>query len=185
MHQHYEYQGQLLLANPTNPEDNLAEAAILITHCSDLGVRGVQINSVIQEISLDEIAINIGVPFNKIEPVYSGGGLEQNKIHLIHSVDWMGASSRSISKDLAVTIDISILAAISMGIGPKKFKACSGHWFWEHELLEQQINGQDEERYRWELVQATPELIFDIPDDSIWRRGLTLSTRQQISRWLD
>jgi putative AlgH/UPF0301 family transcriptional regulator len=63
------YQGHLLVANPSNPKDELEKSVILIvTHTPTLGI-GLQINNPHTELSLAKVADNIGLAYTGDEPV--------------------------------------------------------------------------------------------------------------------
>jgi putative transcriptional regulator len=178
-------QGHLLAANPSNPRDELDRAVILLTsHTSGSSV-GLQINRVLPELSLANIANNIGIWIDDDHPVYCGGSVGVNKIHVIHTNDWQGHTTVRITKDLCVTNDISVLAAISRGEGPDQIRACAGFWLWEDGQLDQQLGNTPAEfdRYKWETVPATIENVFESLGIEQWHNTLEASARMQVSLW--
>ncbi len=180
------YAGQLLAANPSNPKDGDQTAVIFIITNNGPTTVGLQINQTINNPSLGHICSNIGIFYDGSEPLYWGGQISQNKIHVVHSLDWEGFTTVKITEDLGVTNDISVLAAISRNEGPEYFRACVGYWLWENGRFEQQIDPKQfpsGEVSRWETVPATIENIFAETNEDQWRATLEESARKQASSW--
>jgi putative AlgH/UPF0301 family transcriptional regulator len=178
------YQGQLLVSNPRNPVDELASSVIFVlTHSEKMAV-GLQINQRIDNLDLQTVAHGLGIWHDGSDPVYSGGNMGINKIHVVHTQDWMGINSSPVTSDLAVTNDISIIAAISQGDGPEYFRACAGFWLWEAGVLERQMNPQDTSVvHRWETLSPSIEALFEREENDQWRHCLELSARSQVDLW--
>ena len=184
------YPGQLLVANPNNPNDELARAVILlVSHSNDIAI-GLQINKVTDDPNnLQVISDNMGIDIPGNDPIYFGGGMVNSKVHIIHSTDWMGLSTQKINDDIAVTNDLSVLAALSRGEGPRQYRAVSGHWTWTgHDLdisLASHIPDHSIVRHRWELAPPSTNIIFDYDSDDQWRTALDASTRHQVNTWFN
>lgn len=180
------YQGQLLAAHPGNPKDGDERAVIfVITNADDVTV-GLQINHTMTTPRLSTICGNIGIDYDGYEPLYWGGQISQNKIHVVHSLDWQGLSTVKITDQLGVTNDISVLAAISRNEGPEYFRSCVGYWLWENGRFEQQVEPKkypSKEVHRWETLPATVENVFSTSDEEQWRAVLEASARKQVSTW--
>jgi putative transcriptional regulator len=180
------YTGHLLIANPSNPRDELEKSVIMIvTHTENLGV-GIQINNPHQDLILAKISGNIGILYQGSEPVYYGGNINQNKIHVVHTLDWRSVSTVALTKEIGITNDISVLAAISQGQGPRYFKACSGYWLWEDGRLDVQLdpkNTLDHEPHKWEVVPATVGNVFRTSTDQMWGKSIEESAKYRINSW--
>lgn len=177
--------GQLLVANPSNPRDSFEESVILVVaHLEHMAV-GLQINNICVEPTIQEIAYSLGIWLEGQDPVWRGGYHQMHKIHMIHSTDWQGASTVKINDDIAVTNDISVLTALSQGLGPQQFRACAGLCVWPMGELDRQLDPQQAASvaYRWETVDATAELVFDTVSSQQWRRCLEESAKRQVSSW--
>ena len=180
--------GHLLIANPSNPLDELSESVILLISHDDNLAMGLQINNPIADTSLQGVSDNLGIPLPGEDKLWFGGKISQNKVHVIHSTDWLSVSSTLINDDLAVTNDVSVLAALSLGSGPEFFRACVGHWACNGKDLDLGLAAQHPFpgifcKHRWETIPATPELIFNNEGPEQWRQLLDASTRQQIESW--
>lgn len=165
------YVGNLLIANPSNPQDELDKSVILVvTHNESLSI-GLQINRIQTDTNLSIVSQNLGIPFYGTEPVYYGGNISVNKIHIVHTLDWRGLGTVPISKQLGVTNDISILSAISQNQGPRYYKACAGYWLWEDGRLDIQLGSNsrtEEEPHKWEITSANVESVFEYNTDVMW-----------------
>lgn len=181
------YQGHLLISNPHNPRDIFHQSVILmVSHSAHMAI-GLQINCPIMAFSLASVADRMGIHCAVEDPIYYGGNVNPNKIHMIHSTDWAGATTIQLNDDLAVTNDISVLAAMSEDQGPRHFRACLGYWIWEDGLLQQQLSEdpdvRGEDPYRWEIAPATVDTVFNTLPDHQWTRAIEDSTRHQVSVW--
>jgi len=169
------YTGQLLIANPSNPKDELDQSVLLlVTHTDNICV-GLQINNPHVDLTLDRISENLGIELNSPVPVYYGGNISQNKIHIIHSLDWEGMSTVKLTDDIGITNDISVLTALARGEGPKYFRACSGYWLWEDGRLDQQLNPNskvEREPHKWEIAPATIFNVFKTSPSRQWERAI-------------
>lgn len=186
------YSGKILATSPSNDlEDDEHQTILAVSHTLDL-IIGIQFNHIIPEHTLQHVSAKIGIDLPGLDPLWFGGPRSQDKIHVIHSTDWMGTSSVTITPDIAVTNDISILAAISEGEGPTDYRACAGFWSWPTDDF---VKSMSNRRFRnsqgiirnplsWEPVPATPELIFGLQAGATqWQRVLTASAEHQAAKF--
>jgi putative AlgH/UPF0301 family transcriptional regulator len=176
------YLGHLLAANPSNPRDSLSNTVILVCSNTPRLTFGLQVNQPLPDLTVGEIISGLGLYHESEQPIYHGGNLKTEKIHVVHSTDWMGMTSQNITPDLAITSDISVLTAMCAGEGPTQFRACAGFWAWEPGTLERQMDPKSTNvNHRWESVPATPELIFDQPSQDHWHNILAACVQHQTS----
>jgi putative AlgH/UPF0301 family transcriptional regulator len=181
------YAGQLLIANPGNQGDELSRSVLLlVTHTESIAI-ALQINLPHQEALLSDISHGMGIPYSGNDPLYYGGNISVNKIHVVHSLDWRGVGTVPLTKELGITQDISILTAISQNQGPYYFKACTGYWLWEEGRLDEMLdprNSQPREPYKWEVLPANLETVFEIEPEEMWETCLERAARYKIDTWL-
>ena len=177
------FQGHLLVANPNNPRDDLEKAVILLIGHGVEKVFGLQINNPYDDLNVQNISSGIGIELVDDARIYRGGSNNMGKISFIHSTDWSGLSTTFITEHLALTNDISVLTAISRGEGPEFYRACAGHWLWDRNQLDQQMDPHTSTRYKWEPVPATVETVFDSEGEEQWQTALEASARYQVSAW--
>lgn len=181
------YVGKLLVANPLNPKDSLNHSVILVvTHTPELAL-GLQINKPMLDLNLSDVGDQVGIYLDSTEPIYYGGNMNPNKIHVVHSSDWSGLTTIPLTKKLSVTNDISVLAALSQGEGPECYKACAGFWAWEGGQLEEQIESKiSKVQHRWEAVPATMDNVFDYGTHlDHWHRVIEDAAKHQVSAWFN
>lgn len=185
MTQHKKYQGQLMAANPGNPEDGLYKSVILLINYSPKKAIGLQINYQISNFNLQSVSNDIGIDYQGDDPIYYGGNVFSNKIHVIHSTDWSGLSTVQISDELAVTNDLSVLAALSCNEGPEFFRACAGHWCWDNGILPKQLDPKTNSKlpHKWELAPADITSVFEYDGVEQWANTLKTSTKMQVAAW--
>ena len=179
------YTGNLIIANPLNPDDQLSHGVILIVSQSIYGTLGLQINETTDDLTIGEVCKQIGIVYSDRTPVYKGGAVSPNKVQVIHSLDWQGMTTVELTKDLGVTSDISILSAISRDQGPEFFKACVGAWRWENDLLEQQLDPKSRfTEHAWEMIPASIDNVFsDDPKLDQWHHAIEEAARIQVANW--
>lgn len=178
------YPGYLLVSNPNNPRDELSKSVLLVVnHAGNLGI-GLQINNPLTDVDLQTVAENIGMDFPTNDPVWYGGNVAVNKIHVVHSNDWKGMTTVKLNDEISVTNDISVLAAISRGEGPRFYRACAGYWIWEDGRLDQMLDPKNtEETHKWEIAPATVTSVFNGEGPDQWRIALEKAAKYQVDVW--
>lgn len=179
------YKGNLIVAHPNNPRDELSRAVILVIAHTHSRSMGIQINYPVAHPSLSSICDNIGIEFLCDDALYYGGNVGTNKIHVVHSSDWNSTSTIMLNEDIYLTSDISVLAALAAGEGPSQFRACAGFWGWDDGELDRQLSNNfiKENKYHWEIVKATSQNVFDGQGPEQWRKVLEDCASQRINSW--
>ena len=178
------YEGYLLAANPANPKDDLERSVVLLLRHTDDISFGLQINRELTNHKLSELSENNGIYIDTEDPLWYGGNMEERKIHVVHSTDWMGLSSSKITDDIAVTNDISVLAAVSRNEGPEYFRACAGFWVWSDGRMNHMLDPHDTtEPIKWEILPATMETVFAEEGIDQWLLAIDRSAQFQTATW--
>lgn len=178
------YPGYLLVANPNNPRDELSKSVILIASHTEKMAIGLQLNNPLEDIDLQTVAGNIGIDYPEKDPLFYGGNISMNKIHVVHSNDWRGLSTVRLNEHLSVTNDISILAALSRGEGPEFFRACAGYWLWDNGMLDDMLDPRStQDPHKWEIVPSTLDNAFYSEGPDQWREVLDQAAKHQVSSW--
>lgn len=179
------YLGHLLVANPNNPRDELSKSVMLLVTHNQQNAIGLQINNAVDQLNLKTIAERINIQYLADDPLYYGGNMSPNKIHVVHSSDWAGLSTVSLTDEISVTNDISVIAALVQGVGPQYFRACAGFCAWSDGKLDQQLNPKyHDDPYKWEIVPATLENVFGSDGVEQWRSAIDESAQFQVGNWL-
>jgi putative transcriptional regulator len=178
------YSGYLLIANPGNPDDELARSVMLVINHNSTTAVALQINNIAEDISLMAVGNNLGIDFPFYDNLYYGGNINPNKINIVHSSDWAGFSTINLNEHISVTNDVSVLTAIAEDLGPKYYRACAGYWLWENGRLDNQLDPRSrEEPWKWEIAPATVSTVFSGSGYEQWQECLAKSARFQVSEW--
>ena len=178
--------GNLLVANPLNPQDNLSFGVVLIVSQSSKTTIGIRLNLPSKIVPLESVFEQMGLDYSGEEFLYTGGNTDRSKVHVIHSLDWTAPTTVYITDEIGITGDVSVLEAISDGCGPKQFRACSGFWVWDNDLLHRQISIQDLDTiHSWELAPATAELVFEYDKLDQWHQAVEASANIQTENWVN
>ena len=178
------YLGHLLVANPNNPRDELSKSVLLLVRHTSQQAIGLQINNAVDQLNLKIIADKINIQYLEDDPLYHGGNINPNKIHVVHSSDWSGASTIPLTDEISVTNDISVIAALVQGVGPSYFRACAGFCAWSDGKLDQQLNPKyNDDPYKWEVVPATMENVFGSDGVEQWRSAIDEAAQLRVETW--
>ena len=183
------YQGNILVSQPKNEDKFFKDSCVLIIRHDHRGAWGVTVNKPLSLLNcdlsdiLDHVGLENTMGINA--PVYAGGPVEKSRICILHSKDWSSASTLEITKDISITYDLSILAALVGGHGPSKFKVCCGVSAWGPSQLEGEMSGQEPwtPRHMWLVTPATEENIFDVDHDALWSISLTEAVNLEVKEW--
>jgi putative AlgH/UPF0301 family transcriptional regulator len=182
------FTGYLLASSPMIYDNTDSQKLILIISHSQQLVIGLQINQEILGQTIQGVGHRMGIPIEGEDVIWNGGTLGKDKIHVIHSADWMGVTSVKLSSDIVVTSDISVLTALSRSEGPSRFRACAGFYSWTHtELMDSlgiQPTGIQRKQTDWDVVPANETLVLESGSgDDQWLTALEASAVYQSSHW--
>lgn len=179
--------GLLIAAHPKRADNVLRKGVLLIIDQDYTGCIGLQINKpMTSSPNLASVMNSLGIPYNQDTPIYFGGSENTNRIIVVHSTDWMATSSTKITDDVAISNDLSVLAAISNNQGPSKFRAIAGYTRWVSGHLESEIEVESpyyDITTSWSTVTACEELVFASEGVDQWHYILEQSAKAQISTW--
>lgn len=178
--------GSIIVAPPLSEDPYFSHSVILIAKHSPAGSWGLVVNKPTSVVTMDHIMKSAGIVSSKKDKVYFGGPTENNRVHIIHTLDWASSSTITITKDIGITNDMSILAAISQNQGPALFRTCIGVCGWDAGQLDGEYQGNSpwKSQNRWLDVSATIESVFHLTDEEQWRRAIDLVAQHKISNWL-
>jgi len=185
---HTSHQGDLLIAHPGNPSNELNRSVILITHHNPSSGEavGIQINNPINNFTVLQLAHTVGLAFEQDQilldaiPLHYGGNRYPHRAQVIHTHDWLSTSSRVLNDHLALTSDIGILTALLSGEGPKHYRVCLGCWIWDN--LDRELANKN--RYHWEVLPATSALLFNSDSNQQWSQCLNHSIKHNVKQWI-
>jgi putative transcriptional regulator len=159
-------EGQLLIATPLLRESCFERSVIYVCSHDESGAIGIIINHVFSNLDCSDI---IGQQNDKAlhlklkSPVYFGGPVQSSRGFILHTNDYTGANTTTLSQNLSITSDIDTLNDIQSGKGPKKSIIALGHAGWGAGQLEAEIMSNS-----WLNVPANENLIFDTENQLKW-----------------
>jgi len=163
--------GKLLIAMPAMGDARFARSVVFICAHSEDGAMGLIINKPAADLSLrgllDQVGITV-VPGLSDRPVHFGGPVEHARGFVLHSGDYRSRITTLPVTDLfGMTATVDVLEDMGAGHGPARSIVALGYAGWGPGQLESELaqNG-------WLTVDATPDLVFGVPDAGKWEAAL-------------
>lgn len=181
------YKGYLLAAHPKRNENIIKNGVVLVIDHDLSGAIGLQINKAMENAtSLGVVMNNLGMVLDNDCPIYFGGPENTNRIIVVHTLDWQSSSTTEIAKNLGISNDLSVLAAISQNKGPKLFRAIAGFVRWLPTHLEAEIDmipPWNDITKSWSLMEGSVDTVFNGTGNEQWHRIIEESAKRQIANW--
>jgi putative transcriptional regulator len=175
--------GKLLISQPKNNEGHFAKGVVLVAQHSISGAWGVVVNRPANTVNMSNIMMAAGIEYNGNETIYVGGPVEPTRVHVIHSMDWFSNSTLRITENIGITGDVSILAAIASGEGPRLYRAGVGLAVWSAGQLEGEQSGKAPwtPTHRWLTTDASIELCLTGSGEEQWQRAIDQCVNQRVA----
>lgn len=180
------YTGFLLAAHPKRSNPFLRKGVMLILDHDKNGAIGLQINKpYVSDVTFSNVMENMGLDLEQDQPLFNGGQEATNRIHVIHTLDWVSPTTNKVTDQIGVSNDISVLTAISEGEGPAYYRAIAGFTRWDTGHLEGEMIGEDPWtiNHTWSFATAEPELVFGFDDIDQWHKVIAESSKIQVAHW--
>jgi putative transcriptional regulator len=177
--------GHILVAQPKGLESIFSKSVILVAKHGADGAWGVMVNKSTPKVTLDAVMSSTGISYTNPEPIYVGGPVEHNRVHVVHSLDWHVASTVMVTPEIGITSELSVMTAIAGGVGPKLYRACIGVSAWAAGQLEGEYKGLPPWKleHRWLDAPATIESVFNNNNDEQWEKAIELVASNKIADW--
>ena len=167
---------QFLIAMPGMPDPNFNSTVTLICEHNADGALGIVINrpmdlplgSLVEQLPLNELDGDSERdpemdPSIAARPILDGGPVAPERgfvLHMPHG-DW--DSSLQVSAQLALSLSLDVIDAISQGQGPANSLIALGYAGWDAGQLEAEMLHN-----AWLNVPASTDIIFDVPFAERW-----------------
>lgn len=177
--------GHILAMPPKGSDSSFQKSVVLVVQHREEGAWGVVVNKINPRITLDAVMRSAGIDYRHTQPVFTGGPVETQRIHVVHSLDWRSQSTISITPEIGITGDVSVLAAISIGEGPQFYRTCLGVSGWGPKQLDGEYKGLPPwtTRCSWIDAPATLESIFNGTGDEQWEQSIGIIASSKIKTW--
>jgi putative transcriptional regulator len=162
--------GQLLIAMPSQHDENFAQSVIFVCAHSDEGAMGLVLNRPLRTPSFESLLQQLDVqpcpPARRIQ-LCQGGPVDGARGFVLHTADWTGDGSLRVDERVALTASLDVLQAIAAGQGPDRGLLALGYASWGPGQLDEEI-----QQNAWLNAPASLDLVFDGDHGSKWRRAL-------------
>ncbi len=161
--------GNFLISTPQMPDPRFQEQVIFLCAHNEEGAMGLVINNPNFEITLREVMQGAGFPEpdGDVPFIYMGGPVETDSGFILYSSDYSNSNALEVTPEIFLSRDSKLLADLSCGKGPDKYLFMLGYAGWGAGQLESEIA-----RNGWLTGPATPELVFDAPNEEKWGDAL-------------
>jgi putative transcriptional regulator len=170
-----------LIAMPGLEDALFGKSVVYVCEHTPRGALGLVINKP-ADINLSTLFGKVDLPLNRSDltdnPVFQGGPVQTERGFVLHEpiyvdadqeTETLYASTMRIPGGLEMTTSKDVLEALSSGNGPKKVLITLGYAAWGEGQLESELGENS-----WLTVDATREVIFDIPVEQRYERALGL-----------
>ncbi|MEO1108576.1 MAG: YqgE/AlgH family protein [Pseudomonadota bacterium] len=163
--------GKLLIAMPGMGDPRFDHSVVYMCSHGDDGAMGLIVNKPSDlriKALLGQLNIACRVPVVGERLVHFGGPVEMSRGFVLHSADYAAnLHSLQISESFSMTATLDVLEDLASGRGPLNSMVTLGYAGWGPGQLEDEIamNG-------WLTAEASPHLVFDVPDDDKWEAAL-------------
>jgi putative transcriptional regulator len=155
--------GQLLIAMPQMQDPRFARSVVYLCAHTAEGAMGIMVNRLFEGLSFPELLEQLDIPANpECEEirVHFGGPVEGGRGFVLHSDDYVHATSMRVAEGVVLTATVDVLRAIAEGGGPRRCLLALGYAGWSAGQLDEEIRDN-----AWLNVPADESLLFD-PDPS-------------------
>lgn len=176
--------GKILVAPPKNNEGHFSKTVVLVAQHGLSGAWGVVVNKPAKTVTMQVIMAAAGIEHGGNETIYVGGPVEPTRVHVIHSLDWVSSGTLKITDELGITGDLSVLAAISQGEGPKLYRAGVGLAVWSAGQLDGEMSGLEPwgPQHQWLATDSNIELCLTGGGEEQWQRAINQCVNQKIAQ---
>ncbi len=171
--------GWLLVATTRLRDPRFSRSVIFMAHHDDEGAFGLIVNRPISvqpaakvlremlgEEAPDDKADNEAGDDREIRVQY-GGPVQQTHWNFLHSSDYTGSGTMTVTGKVSLTRNRDILRALAAGKGPAKGFLAIGYAGWGPGQLEAEIK-----RGSWETVRPDDGIVFDGDMQTKWQRAM-------------
>lgn len=162
--------GKVLIAMPRLDDPWFSKTVIYLCAHSDDGAMGIVVNRVLDTVDFPELLTQLGLesgPDTAGVKVHFGGPVETGRGFVLHSADYILATSLRVDDAVALTATLDVLKAMIEGHGPDQVLVALGYAGWGPGQLEIEIQSNS-----WLVVDADSDLLFGPDIDGRWRDAI-------------
>lgn len=178
--------GDLIIAPPNMPDSRFHNSVILMVHNDSTGSSGFCLNRGM-EASVNDIIKEIELEANLPFTLFWGGPVNSTSVWMIHSSDWQIESTLCINDQWSVTSHKEMFFCLADGDCPRYFRFCHGMCSWAPGQLDKELEGLEpwNNNNSWLILpEATPEWVFEQPENKLWTLSTLESAKTAVDAWL-
>lgn len=178
--------GHILVSQPKSIESIFSKGVILVAKHDENGAWGVMVNKPTHKVTLSQVMQSTGIDYKSSAPIYVGGPVDTHRVHVVHTLDWHSPNTVTVTPDIGITSEMSVMAAIAGGKGPNLYRTCVGLCGWSAGQLDGEFRGLPpwKSEHRWLDAPATIDAIFDLSNDDQWSKAIEIVAATKVSDWL-
>lgn len=179
------FTGKILVAPPKSQDSIFSRGVIFVAADDSEGTWGLMVNKPTDKITLDMVMKSTGIFSDKKDKIFFGGPVHTQRVHVIHTLDWNINSTMVITKDIGITNDISVFAAISKDQGPALYRVCLGVASWAPDQLKSEYYADPPRRIQdsWLDGPATIETVFHLSEEDQWQQAIDHVATTKVKNW--
>jgi putative transcriptional regulator len=161
-----------LIAMPGMADPNFAKSLTFVCEHNDQGALGVVVNRPTDmnlQGLLDQVSIATTHDDFKSVAVHFGGPVQVDRGFVLHTPVGEWQSTLAVGEGIGLTTSKDILQAVARGEGPRQMLVTLGYAGWAPGQLEHELA-----QNAWLTVQASPEVIFDLPAEARLAAAMSL-----------
>lgn len=157
--------GRLLLAMPGMFDPHFERAVIAMCIHDENGALGIGIGDVRNDMRFHDLLRDVGIDPNLAPdaPVHNGGPVETSRGFVLHSADWGGEGTLSITPFGGLSGSMDILRAIAQGQGPSQWLVALGYAGWAAGQLDSEMR-----EHGWFAASGKPSILYDVAAPDRW-----------------
>jgi len=158
--------GSILLAMPGMGDTRFDHAVIAMCVHDANGALGIGIGAIHPSVTLHGLLKDIGIAQGVAPdaPIHSGGPVEQQRGFVVHSPEWEGPGTLTVSPEWSLSTSLDVLRAIADGTGPVRWLVALGYAGWGAGQIEGEMR-----QHGWYAAMGTSAIVFDMPAASRWQ----------------
>jgi putative transcriptional regulator len=161
-----------LIAMPAMADPHFSRTLTYICEHNDQGALGIVVNRPL-EMTLQALLEQVSIPPAggkfKLVPIYFGGPVQVDRGFVLHTPLGQWQSTLTVNPEIGLTTSKDILQAVARGEGPGKLFVTLGYAGWAPGQLEHELA-----QNAWLTVQASPDVIFDLPAEKRLSAAMSL-----------
>jgi putative transcriptional regulator len=160
--------GQFLLALPGIGDPRFEQAVIVVCLHSEDGAMGIGAGKIVPRLGLHALLkqLDIDPGVAPEAAIHFGGPVEPQRGFVLHSSDWSGEDSVTITSALSLTTTLDVLRAIADGTGPDRWLVALGYAGWGEGQLDDEML-----RHGWATAPLSDALLFETDPAQLWSRA--------------